>query len=252
VSLARETSPTVRGLRVAVVIPTLNEAESIAAVVAEIPRDLVARVVVADGGSADATRALARRAGAEVVEAGRGYGRACLEGARAAADCELIVFMDGDGADDPAMIGALTEPIADGTRDFVIGSRTLGPREPGAMSWTQIAAGRLFGLGVKLRYGVGYTDMCAQRAIRRDVLLGMGLSELTYGWNLEMQMLAARDDLRVLEIPVPCRRRLGGRSKVAGSFRGALMAGARIVATFLAVARRPRSPQPLAYGAARR
>ncbi len=237
------------GVRIAVVIPTLNEEESIGAVVAEIPRYLVARVIVSDGGSTDATAAVAIKAGAEVIEAGRGYGRACLAGASAACDCDLIVFMDGDGADDPSMILSLVKPLSRGTHDFVIGSRTRGEREPGAMSLAQIVAGRLFGLGVKLRYGVGYTDMCAQRAIRRNVLLGLRQRELTYGWNLEMQMLAAREGVRMLEIPVPCRRRLGGRSKVAGSLRGALTAGARIVATFISVARRPRPLGPLARGA---
>lgn len=244
--------PPARDLKVAVVIPTLNEEDSIAAVVAEIPREIVARVIVADGGSTDATAEAARAAGAEVLAAGRGYGRACLEGARAASDCELIVFMDGDGADDPAMIAGLVDPLRRGVQDFVIGSRTRGVREPGAMSWRQVAAGRLFGLGVRVRYGVGYTDMCAQRAIRRDVLLRLGMSELTYGWNLEMQMLAARDRLRVLELPVPCRRRIGGRSKVAGSLQGTLTAGSRIVATFVAVAGRGRQSSSVMEGAAGR
>lgn len=237
--------PRARDLRVAVVIPTLNEEDSIGAVTAEIPRDLISRIIVADGGSTDGTASAAINAGAEVIHAGHGYGRACLEGARAASDCDLIVFMDGDGADDPAMIAALIDPLRRGTRDFVIGSRTRGPREPGAMSGLQILAGRLFGLGVRLRYGVGYSDMCAQRAIRRDVLLGLGMTELTYGWNLEMQMLAARDGLRVLELPVPCRRRIGGASKVAGSVPGAASAAFRIASTFLSIAVRNRAPSPL-------
>lgn len=249
---AEDRLPPARDLRVAVVIPTLNEEASIGAVAAEIPRDVVHRIVVADGGSTDGTAEAARAAGAECLSAGRGYGRACLEGARAAADCDLIVFMDGDGADDPAMIAALVDPLRRGTQDFVIGSRTRGPREPGAMSWTQVVAGRLFGLGVLARYGVAYTDMCAQRAIRRDVLLGLGMTELTYGWNLEMQMLAARERLRVLEIPVPCRRRIGGRSKVAGSLRGALTAGSRIIATYLSVATRGRAQAAPAGKAASR
>lgn len=242
-------TPPARNLRIAIVIPTLNEVDSIGSVVAEIPREIVARVIVADGGSTDGTALMATAAGAEVVEAGRGYGRACLEGARAASDCDLIVFMDGDGADDPAMIDALVDPLQRGTQDFVIGSRTRGSREAGAMSWKQVVAGRLFGLGVLVRYGVGYTDMCAQRAIRRDVLLGMGLAELSYGWNLEMQMVAARNRLRVLEIPVPCRRRIGGRSKVAGSLKGTLTAGSRIVATFFSVALRSRAVPPISQGA---
>lgn len=250
-SVAPIGAPHARDLRVAVVIPTLNEADSIGAVVAEIPRDLVARVIVADGGSTDGTGAVAIAAGAEVISVGSGYGRACLEGARAAADCDLIVFADGDGADDLKTIASLIDPLRRGTSDFVIGSRTRGRREAGAMSWKQIVAGRLFGLGVWARYGVLYTDMCAQRAIRRDVLLGLGLSELTYGWNLEMQMIAARDGLRVTELPVLCRRRIGGRSKVSGSLKGTLRAGSRIIATFAAVAFR-RAPDPVTQGTASR
>jgi hypothetical protein len=103
------------------------------------------------------------------------------------------------------------------------------------MSWHQIAAGTLAGFGMKLLYGVQYTDMCAFRAIRRDVLLGLGMSEMTYGWNIEMQMRAARSGLRILEIPVPYHRRTGGSSKAAGSFRGTLRAGVRIVSTFVRV-----------------
>ena len=221
---------------VAVVIPTLNESESIAAVVAGLPRQVVDRVIVADGGSTDDTIAQARRAGAETIEAGRGYGRACLAGAQAADDADIIVFMDGDGADDPAAIGALTDPIRAGAYDFVIGSRARGQRETGSMAGHQIIAGFAAGALIKLLYGVRYTDMCAFRAIRRDTLLKLGMRELTYGWNLEMQMRAARKGLRVLELPVAYRRRSGGQSKVAGNLRGTLTAGSRIIATFARVA----------------
>ena len=117
--------------RVAVIIPTFNEAESIGAVVASIPRDIVNRVIVVDGGSTDGTADVARRAGAEVIAVGRGYGRACLAGAQAADDADIIVFMDGDGADDPAAIGAMVEAIASGDYDFVIGSRARGNARAG-------------------------------------------------------------------------------------------------------------------------
>ena len=179
---------------VAVVIPTFNEAEAIATVVAEIPRAVVDRVLVVDGGSTDGTRDEASRAGAAVVAVGRGYGRACLEGARAADDADIIVFMDGDGADDPAAIAAMVAPIRAGDYDFVIASRARGEREPGSMASHQILAGLIAGWLTGLLYGVRYTDMCAFRAIRRDTLLALDMRELTYGWNLEMQMKVARAD----------------------------------------------------------
>jgi glycosyltransferase involved in cell wall biosynthesis len=231
---------------IAVVIPTLNEEASIGAVVSAIPRDLVSRIIVADSGSSDATVALARDAGAEVIEVGRGYGRACHAAAVAAQDADILVFMDGDGADDPASIAALVAPISAGTCDFVIGSRLRGEREPGSMAWHQLAAGLFAGLGMRMLYGVRYTDMCAFRAIRRDALLSFGMCEMTYGWNIEMQMRAARAGLRILEIPVPYRCRSGGASKVAGNLRGSVKAAARIVATFIRVSTQPQAPRALA------
>jgi glycosyltransferase involved in cell wall biosynthesis len=230
---------------IAVVIPTFNEEASIGPMVSAIPRDLVSRIIVADGGSSDATAARARDAGAEVLEVGRGYGRACLAAAMAASDADILVFMDGDGADDPAEIAALVAPIRAGTCDFVIGSRLRGVREPGSMAWHQLAAGLLAGLGMRLLYGVRYTDMCAFRAIGRDALLAIGMREMTYGWNIEMQMRAARAGLRILEIPVPYRCRSGGASKVAGNLRGSIKAAVRIVATFIRVSTQPRISRAL-------
>jgi glycosyltransferase involved in cell wall biosynthesis len=231
---------------IAVVIPTLNEEASIAAVVSTIPRDLVSRIIVADSGSSDATAARATAAGAEVLEVGRGYGRACHAAAMAAHDADILVFMDGDGADNPASIAALVVPIRAGASDFVIGSRLRGEREPGSMAWHQLAAGLFAGLGMRLLYGVRYTDMCAFRAIRRDTLLALDMREMTYGWNIEMQMRAARAGLRILEIPVPYRCRSGGASKVAGNLRGSIKAAVRIVATFVRVSTQQRTTPALA------
>jgi glycosyltransferase involved in cell wall biosynthesis len=224
---------------VTVVIPTYNEAESIGAVVAELPRDIVSRVLVVDGGSGDGTQERARSVGAEVIPVGRGYGLACLTGAQASDANDIVVFMDGDGADDPAAIAALIAPIRCGDYDFVITSRARGRREPGSMAAHQLLAGHAAGLLTKLLYGVRYTDMSAFRAIRRETLLALGMRELTYGWNLEMQMRVARAGLRVLELPVGYRRRLGGESKVAGSLRGSLKAGTKIMSTFVRVAVEP-------------
>jgi glycosyltransferase involved in cell wall biosynthesis len=224
------------GSSVAVIIPTFNEAESIGLVVAAVPRDIVDRVIVADGGSSDGTRERAQAAGAEVIAVGRGYGLACLAGAQAAADANILVYMDGDGADDPAAIAALIAPIKSDDCDFVIASRAGGHREPGSMAWHQLLAGRLIGALIGLLYGARYTDMCALRAIRRDTLLKLGMREMTYGWNLEMQMRAARMHLRLCELAVDYRCRIGGQSKVAGSLSGSLKAGARILSTFARIA----------------
>jgi glycosyltransferase involved in cell wall biosynthesis len=221
---------------VAVVIPTFNEAAAIGGVIAALPRDIVDRVIVADGGSGDGTAEVARSAGARVLDVGTGYGRACLAGAEAANEADIIVFMDGDGADDPAFIADMVAAIRSGAYDFVIGSRARGERQAGSMGSHQLLIGRIVGALIRLRYGVRYTDMCAYRAIRRGTLLALGMRDRTYGWNLEMQMRVARAGLRVLELPVAYRRRAGGESKVAGSLRGTLRAGSRIVATFARVA----------------
>jgi glycosyltransferase involved in cell wall biosynthesis len=224
------------GERVAVVIPTLNEVESIGAVIEALPRHLVDHIIVADGGSTDGTPQMARGAGAEIIAAGAGYGRACLAGAEAAGDAGVLVFMDGDGADDPSAIKHMVAAIRSGGYDFVIGSRTRGKREESSMARHQVMAGIVIGGLIRLLYGVRYTDMAAFRAIRRTTLFRLGMREMTYGWNLEMQMRAARAGLRILEIPVDYRRRSGGRSKVAGSLLGTIDASARIIATFFRVA----------------
>jgi glycosyltransferase involved in cell wall biosynthesis len=225
-------------LAVAVVIPTLNEAQSIGKVVAEIPRDVAGEIIVVDGDSSDGTPAVAAAAGARVICVGqRGYGRACMAGVDAASpECRIIVFMDGDGADRGDLMGRLVDPIRCGDYDFVIASRARGAREPGAMGRHQLIAGLLAGLGTRALYGVRYTDMCAYRAIRRDCLDRLAMRETTYGWNIEMQMRAARVGLRILEVSMPYRRRSGGKSKVAGSLRGSLRAAYRIAATFVRVA----------------
>ena len=134
-------------------------------------------------------------------------------------------------------MGGLIKPVADGTQDFVIGSRTRGEREPGSMNAQQIFAGYLAGFLMRALYGVRYTDMCPFRAIRPDTLRKLGMREETYGWNLEMQMRAAQLGLRILEVPVAHRCRTGGVSKVSGTLRGTFVAGWKIVTTFARIAR---------------
>jgi glycosyltransferase involved in cell wall biosynthesis len=229
--------------RLAAILPVLDEAGAIGRVLAAVPRNVVDEIIVVDGGSRDATAEIARAAGAQViVERRPGYGRACAVGAAAAIanGADTLVFLDGDGGDRPEMIPALVAPIRDGGYDFVIGSRSRGAREPGSMGMHQLVAGRLVGAAIGLAYGIFYTDMCAFRAIRADAFTHLGMRETTYGWNLEMQMRAARARLRVLELPVPAGRRLAGRSKVAGTLRGTLKAGCRILATFVRVLREGR------------
>lgn len=238
-------APDANRTRVALVIPTLNEEAAIAGVIAAIPPGVVDDIIVADSASTDRTVERARAAGARVVgETRPGYGRACRAGAEAAGDCDIIVFLDGDGSDCPELIPLMIEPIADGRADFVIGSRTRGAREPHSMSPHQILAGYAIGAALRLLYGVRYTDMGPFRAIRRDALMRLDMRETSYGWNLEMQMRAARMGLRIIELPVAHRRRAGGVSKVSGSFLGTLKASWRILLTFARIALEARHVVP--------
>jgi glycosyltransferase involved in cell wall biosynthesis len=225
---------------VSVVIPALNEAESIAAVVREMPWALIRECIVVDNGSTDATAAEALAAGARVVAAPlRGYGRACAAGA-AVAEGDILVFMDGDGSDVPAEMDQLLQPIVAGECDFVIGSRMRGTREPGSLQISQIFAGWMAGVLLRVLYRIRYTDMGPFRAITRQALGSLHMREETYGWNLEMQMRAAQCGLRIREIPVSYRKRAGGESKVAGSLSGSLRAAIRITQTLFRVASTPK------------
>ena len=226
-------------MNVSVIIPALNEEEPITGVVREcLTTKIPNEIIVVDNGSDDRTADRAREAGARVVtEPQRGYGRACAAGVRALSpNCDIAVFLDGDGSDCPEFMSQLVDPIARGDYDFVIGSRTRGQREPGSMNFQQIFAGKFAGWLMSTLYSVRYTDMCPFRAICRDALEKLSMREETYGWNLEMQMKAARAGLRILEVPVNHRCRAGGVSKVSGTLRGTLVAGARILATFVKIA----------------
>jgi glycosyltransferase involved in cell wall biosynthesis len=220
------------------VIPCLNEAEPIAAVVREVLAQGVGEVIVVDNGSTDGTAEIAAAAGARVVsQPVRGYGRACAAGAAAArADTPILCFLDGDGSDVPAFLSALAAPVAQGSADFVLGSRLRGQREPGSLTPQQVVAAWLAGVLLRLTYGVRFTDMSPMRAIRADRLAALGMREETYGWNLEMQMRVAAMGLRCLEIPVDHRCRRGGQSKVSGDLVAGLRAAWKISTTFLRLA----------------
>ncbi|MDQ2804664.1 MAG: glycosyltransferase family 2 protein [Pseudomonadota bacterium] len=224
--------------RVVAVIPVLNEAGAIGPTVAAIPRSVVDAVIVVDGGSTDTTAQEARAAEAEViVRSGAGYGRACALGVSRAHElgAEIVLFLDGDGADPAEEAGRLIDPIVADEADFVLATRPRALRAKGSLGTHQVLAGLLIGRAVGLMTGQRYSDMSAFRAIRLDRLAALAMQEMTYGWNLEMQMRAAHAGLRVRELPLPYRPRVAGHSKVAGSLRGTLKAGRRIMETLLRV-----------------
>jgi glycosyltransferase involved in cell wall biosynthesis len=218
-------------LSVSVVTPALNEAESIGAVLAAIPRDGVQEIIVIDGGSTDDTATIARAADACVIhEPRRGYGRACAAGA-AAARGDVLVLLDADGADDPVQIPDLLAPILAGEADLVLGSRLAGDMAPDAMPWHQQLGNRLAARLIRWLYSLPLTDLSPFRAIRRESLLELGMEEMTYGWPTEMIVKAARKRLRIVEVPVGYRPRAGGHSKISGTVRGTVLAAYYILRT---------------------
>src|SRR5262249_11588479 len=221
-----------------VVIPCLNEEEPIAGVVREVLAQGVDEIIVVDNGSTDATAARARAACAHVVaEPQRGYGRACAAGVRAVRpDAAIVCFIDGDGSDVPAFMADAVGPVARDEADFVMGSRLRGRREAGSMTPQQIAAGWIAGVLLRLVYRVRFTDMSPFRAMRVAELKRLGMNEMTYGWNLEMQMRAAAAGLRIREVPVDHRCRRGGESKVSGNLVAGLKAASKIATTFIRLA----------------
>jgi glycosyltransferase involved in cell wall biosynthesis len=227
---------------VSAVIPCLDEEAAIARVVTSVLAQDVNEVVVVDGGSRDRTVDQAAGAGARViVEARRGYGRAIQAGIAAVRkDADIVVFLDGDGSDPAEFIPELVSPIVARQAVFVLGSRVRGARERGSLAPQQVIAAYVGGLLLRLMYGARFSDLSPFRAIRRDVLDRLGMSDMTYGWNLEMLMRIAAAGLPAREIAVGQRRRVGGVSKVSGNVIAGIKAACSIAATFVRLALRVR------------
>lgn len=214
--------------RVAVVIPAQNEADAIGKVIAEIPA-WVDQVVVADNGSVDDTATVAEAAGATIItEPEPGYGAACLAGMSVTKDADIIVFLDGDYSDYPSEMARLVDPIAGNTVDMVIGSRAMGTREAGSLTPPQRFGNWLATTLIRIIWGGHYTDLGPFRAIDRAALDRLSMADRDYGWTVEMQIRALEEGLRVQEVPVNYRRRIG-ISKISGTIRGTVSAGTKIL-----------------------
>lgn len=224
-------------MKISVIIPALDEERSLPKVLAEIPRSLASKVIVVDNGSRDHTAEVAKAAGATVISEPReGYGQACLTGiAHLAKDPpDVVVFVDGDYSDRAAEMVELVAPILEDRADFVVGSRVLGRREPGALApharWGNWLATRM----LRALYGYRFTDLGPFRAIRYPTLLALDMRDRDYGWTAEMQARAARAGVRATEVPVSYHRRIG-KSKITGTVKGTVMAGYKILTTILRV-----------------
>jgi glycosyltransferase involved in cell wall biosynthesis len=219
-------------MRVAIIIPALNEETTIASVIERVPQKIAGQVIVVNNASTDATAERAHSAGATVVhESRRGYGAACFAGFRAASDADVLVFMDGDGALDPGQIQDLLAPIRADQADLVLGSRTQGRRESGALLIHARFGNWLSSQLIRWLYGLRVTDLGPFRAIRTEVLDALDMQEMTYGWPTEMMVKAAKGGYRIVEVPVDYFRRAGGRSKISGTLRGTILAAYYILGT---------------------
>lgn len=217
-----------KGWRIGVVIPALNEERAISRVIAEIPA-WVDEIVVVDNGSSDRTVETAEQAGAVVVhESERGYGAACQAGIGALKRAGIVVFLDGDYSDHPGEMAALVDPIVEKRADFVVGSRVLGEAVRGALTPQQRFGNWLACVLMRRLWGAEYTDLGPFRAIRRDALEALKMTDRKFGWTVEMQIKAAKTGMNSLEIPVSYRPRIGA-SKISGTLKGSFKAGVGIL-----------------------
>ena len=207
-------------VRVSVIIPTHNEAQSIGRVLADLPSDLTTEVIVVDSNSNDGTPEIAARSGARVIqEPRRGYGQACLTGMAEANAPDIVVFLDGDYSDRPSELPILLAPIIEGRADITLGSRLRERRSAGALPWHQAFGNRLAAGLIRLLYRVEISDLGPFRAGRADVLRALVLEETTYGWAVEMILKGALAGYRVVEVPVSYYPRIG-KSKISGTLKG--------------------------------
>jgi glycosyltransferase involved in cell wall biosynthesis len=222
---------------IAVIIPAYNEAASIGKVLADIPKRLAAEIIVVNNNSSDDTAPIAREKGAIVVDEPRqGYGFACMKGVEylqlGPDKPDIVVFLDADYSDYPEEMIALIEPIFEQNFDLVLGSRTLGKIQKGTMPAQQIFGNRLATWLIKTFYGARFTDLGPFRAVKFDKLMALDMRDKTYGWPIEMQLKAVRQQLRICEVPVRYRTRIG-KSKISGTIRGTIMAGYKILSAIL-------------------
>jgi glycosyltransferase involved in cell wall biosynthesis len=222
---------------IAVIIPACNEAASIAKVLSDIPKGLAAEIVVVNNNSIDDTARIAREKGALVVdEPDQGYGSACMKGVEYLKSRphkpDIVVFLDADYSDYPEEMIALIEPVFEQNFDLVLGSRSRGKMQKGAMPAQQIVGNRLATFLIKTLYGVQFTDLGPFRAVKFDKLLSLDLCDRTYGWPIEMQLKAVRQHWRICEVPVSYRPRIG-KSKISGTIKGTIMAGYKILSAIL-------------------
>ena len=226
-------------VRVSVIIPTYNEAQSIEHVLADLPSDLTTEVIVVDSNSNDGTPEIAARMGARVIqEPRRGYGRACLTGLAAADSPDVVVFLDGDYSDRPSELPILLAPIIEGRADITLGSR-LRRRSSGALPWHQVFGNRLAAILIRLFYGLKLSDLGPFRAGRAEVLRALALEETTYGWAVEMILKGAIAGFRVIEVPVSYYPRIG-KSKISGTLKGTIGAAWFILSLIVWYSFRPR------------
>lgn len=232
---------------IAVIIPALNEERSIGKVLSDIPY-WVDQVIVVDNGSTDTTAEIARRCCAQVIsKPRRGYGAVCLAALAHLDPPDIVVFLDGDYSDYPEEMDRLVDPIVEEVADFVIGSRALGTREPGALTPQARPGNWLACALIRWLWGVGITDLGPFRAIKFTSLSQFEMKDRNFGWTVEMQIKAVTNHLRIREVPVSSRRRIG-RSKVSGTLKDIVGAGIKILGTIFLFAARTRTEADLARG----